>query len=211
MAERKVNFIVAVIILALTGCGVLFIGALKKAPALDVKLLEFPMRVGEWTGKETPMDKRVYEILGTDKVLLRQYADKKDEKVWIAVVYGEQKRQSFHPPEYCYLGSGNVELLKKELAKIKIDEQKSMDVNKLTFQMGKYRQLVFYWFTAGDLMTENYYKQQFYFVMNQLKYRKSGGTLVRVSTTIINDDVNAAVDRCQRFILEALKILPSYL
>ncbi len=211
MAERKINFIIAVIILALTGCGVLFIGSLKKASALDVKLLEFPMQVGEWTGKEMPMDKRVYEILGTDKVLLRQYADKKDEKVWLAVVYGEQNRQSFHPPEYCYLGGGNVELLDKEIAKIMIDGQKSMDVNKLTFQMGKHKQLVLYWYTAGDLMTENYYKQQLYFVMNQLRYGKSGGTLVRVSTTIINDDVKGAVDRCQCFILEALKILPSYL
>jgi EpsI family protein len=211
MAERKVNFIVAVIILTLTACGVLFMDFLKKAPALDVKLLEFPMQVGEWAGKEMPMDKRVYEILGTDKVLLRQYADNKDERVWIAVVYGEQNRQSFHPPEYCYLGGGNVELLDKETAKIVISGQKSMDVNKLIFLMGNYKQLVLYWFTAGDLTTDNYYKQQFYFVMNQLKHRKSGGTLVRVSTTIINDDVNGAVERCKRFILEALKILPSYL
>lgn len=211
MAERKVNFIIAVIILALAGCGVLFIGSLKKAPALDVKLLEFPMQVGEWAGGEMPMDKRVYEILGTDKVLLRQYADKKDEKVWFAVVYGEQNRQSFHPPEYCYLGSGNVELLNKTTAKIAIGEQKFMDVNKLIFQMGGYKQLVLYWFTAGGLMTESYYKQQVYFVMNQLKYRKTGGTLVRVSTTIINDDAAGAVERCQRFILEALKILPTYL
>lgn len=211
MAERKVNFIIAVIILALTGCGVLFIESLKKAPALDVKLLEFPMQVGEWTGKEMPMNKQVFEILGTDKVLLRQYTDKKDEKIWFAVVYGEQNRQSFHPPEYCYLGSGNVELLDKQITKLKVDEQKSMDVNKLTFLMGKHKQLVLYWFTAGGKMTENYYKQQLYFVMNQLKYRKSGGTLVRVSTTIINDDVDGAVERCQRFVLEALKILPSYL
>lgn len=211
MAERKINFIVVLIILALNGCGVLFIGSLKKAPVLDVKLLEFPIQVGEWAGKVMPMDKRVYEILGTDKVLLRQYADKKDEKVWIAVVYGEQNRQSFHPPEYCYLGGGNVELLDKEVSKIAIGEQKFMDVNKLIFQMGRSKQLVFYWFTAGGLMTENYYKQQVYFVMNQLKYRKSGGTLVRISTTIINDDINGAVDRCQRFILEALKILPLYL
>ncbi len=211
MAERKANFIVTIVLLALAGCGVLFITSLKKAPVLDVKLLEFPMQVGEWTGKEMPMDKRVYEILGTDKVLLRQYADKKDEKVWLAVVYGEQNRQSFHPPEYCYLGGGNVELMDRDTIKLKLDDQNSIGANKLIFQMGKYKQLVLYWFTAGDLMTENYYKQQIYFVMNQLKYRKSGGTLVRVSTTIINDDVDGAVKRCQRFILEALKILPSYL
>lgn len=211
MAERKGNFIIAVILLATTAAGVFYISSIKKMPVMDVRLLDFPMKVGEWSGRNLPMNERVYEILGTDKVLLREYVNKHDEKVWLAVVYGEQKRQSFHPPEYCYLGSGNVELLDKDKTLIELGEQGYMKVNKLLFQMGKYRHLVFYWFTAGDKMTENYYKQQVYFVMNQLKYRRSSGTLVRVSTSITNGDTKSATERSERFIREVLKELPSYL
>lgn len=211
MAERKANFIIAVILLALTSAGVFYLSSLKKMPVMSVRLLDFPLQIGEWKGRDLPMNKQVYEILGTDKVLLREYANARNEVVWLAVVYGEQKRQSFHPPEYCYLGSGNVELLDKDKIAIEFDEGSSMTVNKLLFQMGKYKHLVFYWFTAGDKMTENYYKQQIYFVMNQIKDRKSGGTLIRVSTSIIEGDIKAAVERSERFIKEALKTLPSYL
>lgn len=211
MGERKTNFIIAIILLALTVCGVLFVTNLKKIPMPESKLLNFPMQLGSWTGKNLPMDKRVFEILGTDKVLLREYTNLQNEKVWLAVVYGEQNRQSFHPPEYCYLGSGNVELLDKGKTTIKLNDAESMTVNKLLFQMSKYKQLVLYWFTAGNKMTENYYKQQIYFVLDEIKYRKSSGTLIRVSTSVTNDDTKAALERNERFIREVLKRLLPYL
>ncbi len=222
MGERKVNpvrnpisnganFVIAIILLGLTAVGVLFVYNLKKTPVPESKLLSFPMQVGQWIGKDMPTDKRVYEILGTDKVLFREYINTRSEKVWIAVVYGEQNRQSFHPPEYCYLGSGNVELLDKDKISVKLNEGESISANKLLFQIGRYKQLVLYWYTAGNKMTDNYYNQQLYFVLDEIKYRKSSGTLVRISTTVINDDTQDAIERCERFIRETLKLLPSYL
>lgn len=210
MACQKTNFIIAIILLAAACCGVLFIRHLKKPVVLDVKLSQFPMKVGEWTGKDLPVDKKVYDILGTDKVLLREYANLKDEKICFAVVYGEQKRQSFHPPEYCYLGSGNSELLDKRRVEVKLDEKKSMEVNELTFLVGSSEQLVLYWFGAADKTTPSYYKQQIYFVLNQLSSRGGGGTLVRVSTTL-DDGKDSASRRSEDFIREAVKILPRYL
>lgn len=211
MEERRANFIIAIILLGLTAVGVLFVYNLKKTPLPESKLLSFPMEVGQWTGKDMPADKRVYEILGTDKVLFREYVNPQSEKVWIAVVYGEQDRQSFHPPEYCYLGSGEVELLDKGKVAVTLDDKESVNTNKLLFQMGKYKQLVLYWYTAGNKMTDNYYKQQLYFVLDEIKYRNSRGTLIRISTTVINDDTKAAIERCERFIRETLKLLPAYL
>lgn len=211
MGERKANFIIAIILLGLTAWGVLFVTNLKKTPVPESKLLSFPMQVGIWTGKDMPQDKRVFEILGTDKVLFREYVNPQNEKVWLAVVYGEQNRQSFHPPEYCYLGSGKVELLDKGKVAVRLNEKDSFNANRLVFQMGKYKQLVLYWYSAGNKMTENYYKQQIYFVLDEIKYRKSSGTLIRVSTTVGNDDITQAIERCERFIREAFKLLPAYL
>lgn len=211
MGERKANFIIAIILLGMTASGVLFVTNLKKAPVPQSKLLDFPMQVGQWVGNAMPMNKQVYDILGTDKVLFREYLTPQNDKVWFAVVYGEQNRQSFHPPEYCYLGSGNVELLDKGRFAVKLDDKESINVNKLLFQMGKYKQLVLYWYTAGNKITENYYKQQFYFVLDEIKYRKSSGTLIRVSASVIGDDTEAAIKSCENFIREALKLLPAYL
>lgn len=216
MEKKDLNLILTIIILVVCGACVLAISSFKRTPSRDVKLLEFPLKLGEWTGNDIKFDDReyerkVYEILGTNKVLLRLYADGKNERVSIQVVYSDQKRQSFHPPEYCYLGSGNNELLEKGRVQITLDGGKTLMVNKAVYQTNKGKVLLLDWYTAGDLMTENYYKQQIYFVMNQLKGGKSGGSAVRIWTPIAGNDTGSALDRCRRLIREVIKLLPSYL
>jgi len=204
------------VILIACGACVLKIASLKRMPSRDVKLLEFPLKLGEWAGNDIRFDdkeyeKQVYRILGTDKVLLRVYSDSRSERVSMQVVYSDEKRQSFHPPEYCYLGSGNNELLEKGKVRLTLEGGEEMAVNKAVYQTKRGRVLLLDWYTAGDLTTENYYKQQVYFVINQLKRGKSGGSAVRVWTPIIGNDYDAALDRCQRFIREIVKSLSGYL
>ena len=216
MGKKELNLIVAVVILAACGACVLGISTIKRAPSRDVKLMEFPINLGEWTGKDVKFRddeyrKQVYEILGTDKVLLRTYTDRNKESAAIQVVYSDQKRQSFHPPEYCYLGSGANELLENGRAQVALDGGKILPVNRTVYQIKGGKVLMLDWYTAGDMMTGNYYKQQAYFVINQLRRAKSGGSAVRVWTPIIGNDAVAAFDRCQRLIREMVKLLPDYL
>lgn len=216
MEKRDLNLIVAIVILIACSACVLGFSSFKRTPSRDVKLLEFPLKIGEWTGTDMKFEnkeyeKQVYAILGTNKVLLRSYADAKKEITAIQVVYSDQKRQSFHPPEYCYLGSGNNELLETGKTQIALDGGKILAVNRAVYQIKRGKVLMLDWYTAGDLMTENYYKQQLYFVINQLKRGKGGGSSVRVWTPIIDNDTDAALDRCRRLIREAIKLLPYYL
>ena len=216
MGKKNLNLIVAIVALIACGVCVLAISSFKRTPSRDVRLLEFPLKVGEWTGadmkfEDKEYEKQVYAILGTNKVLLRAYADAGNEKAAIQVVYSDQKRQSFHPPEYCYLGSGDNELLEAGKAQVALDGGKTLAVNRTVYQLKRGKVLMLDWYTAGDLMTENYYRQQLYFVMNQLKRGKSGGSAVRVWTPVIGNDADAALDRCQRLIREVAKLLPDYL
>jgi EpsI family protein len=216
VGKKDLNLIVAIVILIACGVCVLATSFLKRTPSRDVKLLEFPLKIGEWTGTDMKFEnkeyeKQVYAILGTNKVLLRSYADAGKDKAAIQVVYSDQKRQSFHPPEYCYLGSGDNELLETGKAQVVLDGGKALAVNRTVYQVKRGKVLMLDWYTAGDLMTENYYKQQLYFVINQLKGGKSGGSAVRVWTPIINNDTDAAFDRCRRLIRELVKLLPDYL
>ncbi len=216
MGKKDLNLIAAIVILIVCGACVLATSSFKRTPSRDVKLLEFPLKIGEWTGaditfEDKEYEKQVYAILGTNKVLLRSYADARNERTAIQVVYSDQKRQSFHPPEYCYLGSGDNELLESGKAQVALDGGKALAVNRTVYQVKRGEVLLLDWYTAGDLMTENYYKQQLYFVMNQLKRGKSGGSAVRVWTPIIDNDTAAAFDRCRRLIREVIKLLPDYL
>lgn len=216
MEKKELNLVVAIAILAACGACVLGISTIKRAPSRAVKLMEFPLNLGEWTGKnikfeDKEYEKQVYAILGTNKVLLRAYTDKNNESAAIQVVYSDQKRQSFHPPEYCYLGSGANELLENGKAQVALDDGKVLPVNRTVYQMKRGKILMLDWYTAGDIMTGNYYKQQLYFVINQLKRAKSGGSAVRVWTPVIGNDTDGAFNRCQRLIREIAKILPDYL
>lgn len=216
MGKKDLNLIITIAILIACGACILAISSFKRTPSRDVRLLEFPLKIGEWTGadvrfEDKEYEKQVYAILGTNKVLLRSYEDAKKEKTAIQIVYSDQKRQSFHPPEYCYLGSGNNELLETGKAQVMLDGGKTLVVNRTVYQVKRGKVLMLDWYTAGGLMTENYYKQQLYFVMNQLRRGKSGGSAVRVWTPIIDNDTGAAFDRCQRLIREVIKLLPGYL
>ena len=92
-----------------------------------------------------------------------------------------------------------------------LDGGKVLPVNRTVYQIKGGKVLMLDWYTAGDMMTENFYKQQIYFVINQIKGAKSGGSAVRVWTPIIGNDADAALDRCQRLIREIAKLLPDYL
>lgn len=216
MGKKDLNLIIAIAVLAACAVCVAAISTVKRTPARDVKLLEFPLKMGEWAGNNVKFsdkeyEKQIYEILGTDKVLLRYYVDKRNEVVSLQVVYSDQKRQSFHPPEYCYLGSGYNELLEAGKAEVALDGGKVLTVNRTVYQTKKGKVLMLDWYTAGDLMTGNYYKQQVYFVLNQLKGGRGGGSAVRVWTSIVNDDTEAALERCRSFTKELVKLLPGYL
>jgi len=183
MAQKNTNLIILVILLMIAAFFVQQVLVFKKLPTEMSKILEFPAKLDGYKSEERPLDERVYAVLNTDTIFFREYSKKDGLPIWFLIVYGEQDRQSFHPPEYCYLGGGDVELLSKEVEILELSSGE-LDVNKLLFEMPNYHQLVFYWYTAGKKMTSNYYKQQIFFVMHQLKRRKVGGTLIRVSTVV---------------------------
>ncbi len=212
MEKRTIHIIILSITLIASIFGVLFItSSHNKASAINTNILNLPNHIGTWSGKEVAMDERVYEILGTDKVLFREYTNPQKEKVWLCIVYGEQNRQSFHPPEYCYLGSGDAELLEKEKVNIAIVDKGRMSVNKLIFQKDNFKQLVLYWYTATNKSTSNYYLQQLQLLINEIRGRRNGGALIRISTFIIEDSASEATNRIERFIKEADQVLATYL
>jgi EpsI family protein len=101
------------------------------------------------------------------------------------------------------------------LYRVKVDidlgEGKSFSANESVYRVSRNRVLMLDWYTSGDIMTGNYYKQQLFFVLNQFKHAKSGGSAVRVWTVVAGEDESGALERCKKFIKEAVKVLPYYL
>jgi len=174
----------------------------KKSITSSVNLGSFPKKINGWQAKDIKLDKRTYEILGTKDVLLKEYRNKNQDRVILAIVYSGTRRESFHPPEICYLGGGN-RLLQKKKEEIKLGKE-SLKVNKLVLE-GKYGIIkVWYWFLAGDKFTDDYYLQQWQLAWNALYGKRMGGALIRVS---IQADSSEKEERAKSFIKEVIPYL----
>lgn len=212
MSNNKTGLI-AIGLLGLTLLGLMYLWQLKNIAPSQVRLEDIPVEFGEWKGKNIPIPERVYEILETKDVLTREYANARGEKVDLVIVYSGTSRAAFHPPEICYLGGGR-ELLNKNLETVEIGgsgENSTLRANKLLMKDKFGREIAWYWFTAGNKVTENYYLQQCYFIWNELRRNPAGGSLIRVSARTTGNDLGQAETLGKDFMRRLAPLLPDYI
>ena len=186
MEKEKIKYWVVIVIFIFVGLWV--ISYLTKAQDITQGSsfkINLPLDLGDWKGKDANIGNAemqdIQENLGTDKIILRHYVNSKNEYVQLYVVFSQKNRTSFHPPEYCYIGSGSAELTSKKMVSLSLDS-KSLDINRLVFQTPKGRQLVVYWYQAGKRMFASYTRQQMYLAFDALRNRPFKGFMIRVST-----------------------------
>ena len=140
-----------------------------------------PYTVGDWKGEDLAVTPDVTEILGTEDVLMRLY--KKTENapsILLAIVYSDNNRDTFHPPELCYVGSG-LELQNKKSISLSLGENQTLDANELLLKNSNKSLKAWYWFAVGNRFVATYYHQQAYFFLDALQGKPLRGALIRVS------------------------------
>lgn len=176
------------------------------------RVSELPLFIGEFSGRELPVDQSIKDILETPNVMMREYVGPGGVPVTLAIVYYEQYRVSFHLPEGCMTGIGSV---------IMADERESLGAygendmplvaNNLILQQPGGKEHVYYFFVVGDLITPSYARMRFYLMKQHLKGRSRGAALVRFSTKVGNDQDEKIVYELEDFIREFAPNLPHYL
>lgn len=221
------NYIITIVLLSLTLLGLIYFWQLRSISPAKIKLENIPLKLGKWKGENLPITERTYEILETRDALMREYTNPQGERVVLAIVYSAVNRGAFHPPEICYLGGGR-ELLNKGVERIEIGQKAMvwpplakaiaqprknpyvMQVNKLVMKDKAGKEIAWYWFTAGNRVTSNYYRQQLFFLWDEIRRNRQGGALVRVSIRAADDSRIAEVQG-KDFIRQIAPILLDYL
>jgi len=166
----------------------------------SVKITNFPMEIGEWHGKDIQLEEKVYKILETRNLVMREYKNiATNQVVYLYIVASDINRRVAHPPEVCYTGDG-VEILEKKEANLGF-----LKVDSFISRKNGNESLIFYWFKAGDKFTTSYLIQQAKSAVNQMMGKNTGSALIRVSTDIINKDKEKASQLLQEF---SRKIIP---
>ena len=118
-------------------------------------LQRFPLQIGDWAGREAPMDEEIVRATDTDAHISRTYSrHNASEHVSLYVAYGVRARDLMpHRPEVCYTGSGWT-LIDRGDVDLPLSDGMKLPCN--TFQ-----------FSRGSLQTEKVVLLNYYLVDGQ--------------------------------------------
>ncbi len=156
-----------------------------------------PKVMGAWKGSDAYLEQWVYELLETRSIIHRNYTNQ-DRQVFLSVVYYADTKVGFHAPESC-LGAQGLELAKSS-EQIKLGGQKVLDINQLTYQQQRNRELVYYFYKAGSYIGPSYIRMRLNIAYNKLFTGNRSGALIRVSTPMVQGSDDGAKHTLSEFI-----------
>ncbi len=204
----KIDTLSKSIVFLIIFAGLVFLTArLKSEDRMEDYKPLLPAQIGEWSlSAEIPIKDEFLQILGTKSAVLAEYSNNENDKFQIYVLKSSKKRSSFHQPEYCYLGSGKNELMKRGMLNIDLEGEKSTKINYFLAQTGKGTQVVCYFYTVNNMITASYYKQQFYYLLNRLKNKRVDGSLVRISKYSLEGNFDDEIKKLQLIVKSVVKL-----
>jgi len=203
-------------VIALLGGTALFLRSRGQAEIVPSgnPLALFPLRVGNWQGRDIPIPPWALDVLGPGEFLERGYSRALDEPwadLFLAYFPSQRMGSTMHSPQNCLPGSGwtPVEFARVELTRPSGGKVK---VNRYVLAKGLDRTLVLYWYQAHGRVVASEYWAKFYLVADAIRMNRSDGTLIRVMTPIARDEGPASAERRGvAFVQDVLPLLDRYI
>lgn len=175
----------------------------------------FPMKLGDWHGKSSSMEKIYLDALKLDDYILADYVkDGKSLASFYAAYYVSQRTgESAHSPRSCIPGGGwRIISITPHLVDGVILGGAPLRVNRLVIQKGEYKQLVYYWFQQRGRVITNEYMVKWYLFWDALTRNRTDGALVRLSAPVApNSDIADADKFLAEFTRQASVPLKAYI
>ena len=159
---------------------------------------QVPAVIGDWKGVTQEVDEKTVQILETDDIAVMEYVKEGEEAVWFAQVSGFGKRAAFHPPELCFVGS-HFEVVERDPYVLTING-KDHEVMRLVIGQDGLLFEAWYWFTANQRVTANYYQQQLWLMLDAMTGKGISGKLVRLSTAMDKNNPEVSRNRLESFV-----------
>lgn len=142
--------------------------------------LDIPDHIGEYVkqGADVEVEDHVKQVLGTNMILIRNYAAPPQKHVQLTIVHSTSRR-SLHFPEVCLVGGG-WEIQTQTTHPVGF----FFDAKKLVLVNGEMRQLVLYWFKTGDELTGNFFVNAFHWAKTRLMFGSPTSTMIKVSAIL---------------------------
>ncbi len=207
------NTYIASIIMLLTMVLVNYLTHAEDRPLLK-PFSSFPKQIGEWTGKESRFDQKIYDILGVDDSFLGSYTTQDGLAVQLYIGFYKSQREGdlIHSPKNCMPGGGwnitGISLEEIAFTDTKPERQKAI---KLVLQNGPQKQIALYWFQSRGRIIHSEYMQKIYLVVDSITRHRTDGSFVRLIAPVINNDEEMALMSLKKFSIKLIPILNEYI
>jgi len=164
-----------------------------------------PLSIADWTGREEVMDKVYLDILKLSDYLLAGFSRPDDPApigLWIAYYDTQTQGATVHSPQACLPGGGwrINKFTQHDIAGAGPDGA-GIRVNRVEISLGEQRQLVYYWFAQRGRVLTSEYLVKWYIFQDGLTQNRTDGSLVRLTTPVVDsEDVAAADARLEEFV-----------
>lgn len=181
------TFAVAAAMTLLAGLAANLMPARPEVVPVRADFTQFPMRVGDWSGRRDRIEDVVLDTLQLDDYVMANYGNGAPQGInfYVAWYASQRSGHSAHSPASCLPGGGwrMSEFGQHQLAQAGADGE-PLRVNRVIIEQGGQRQLVYYWFKQRNRTVTNEYLVKFYLLWDSLLQNRSDGALVRLVTPL---------------------------
>jgi EpsI family protein len=114
--------------------------------------------------------------------------------LFLAYFPSQRTGDTIHSPKHCLPGEGWFPVESKEFS-LAIPGQLSIPANRYVITKGRQRALVVYWYQARDRALASEYVARLQLIANSIRFHRSDGSLIRVSTLILPDENPAVAEQ----------------
>lgn len=172
---------------------------------------QIPVSFNKWKGTDVYLDPSVYEILETKSIIHRRYTSDIGD-VFLSIVYYPDTKVDFHAPEACLGGEGaQVEKISETIGLNVEGKQINLKINQLIRKNPEFKELVYYFYKAGEYMGRSYIALRLNIAKNKFFDNNKSGVLIRVSTALPDKGDAAAEEKLRQFIEKLTPFIVRYL
>lgn len=166
-------------------------------------LQKIPMQIGNWQGRDLPLDVSVYEILETKNIIHRNYTDAQGNTILLSIVYYNDTKVDFHTPEACLGGRGERTSKRVRTLNLKINNQQlALEVAEIISTNPDSYGVSYYFYKAGNFMGQNYIKMRLNLAKNSLFSGDKSGALIRFSGNYYNEADRQKMENLMQLLMQ---------
>lgn len=156
-------------------------------------LKDLPYQIGNWQGKEDPLEERIVQAVSVTDYTNREYISSSAAPVELYIGYYASQRtgDTIHSPKNCLPGAG-WDPIQSGYTTIPAGNGTEITVNEYVIAQGLNKQLVFYWYQGRGRVVASEYWGKFWMIHDAITRNRTDGALVRLIAPITDNNTAEA-------------------